>query len=65
MVDQEDPKIQAVLEEFERASEADKQSATAGVESLTIWLNQNFGNAADIMSQYGPALLQLLRSIGS
>ena len=65
MVDQEDPNVKAVLEEFEKASDADKKSATAGLESLAIWLNQNFHNAGEILSQYGPALLQMLRSLGS
>ena len=65
MVDKDDPNVKAVLEEFERASEADKKSATAGLDSFAAWLNQNFGNATEILSQYGPALLQLLRSIGS
>lgn len=64
MVDQNDPQVKAVLEEFEKASEADKQAATAGSDSFASWLNQNFGNAAEILAQYGPALFQFLRTLG-
>lgn len=63
MVDKEHPQVKAVLEEFEKASDADKQARTESLDSFNSWLTQHFGQS-EILAQYAPALLQLLRSIG-